>query len=88
MLALARFLVLGFVVLTVVYGSLWFYLRANRREQLERMWETDPQGLPQKDFIQLGLAYHDRLRHRFLIITVYVIPLSLVTLIVYLTNFH
>lgn len=89
MLALARFLIMAAVVLTVVYGSLWFYLRARRRDLLEIDWAADPDETRSKeDYVRDGLAEHDPKRHRTLIGLVYVLPLSIVTLIVYLTNFH
>ncbi|SMX39532.1 hypothetical protein [Maliponia aquimaris] len=89
MLGLARFLIMAAVVLTVVYGSLWFYLRARRRELLEIDWAADPEEPRSKeDYVRDGLAEHDSKRHRTLVALVYVLPLSIVTLIVYLTNFH
>lgn len=89
MFALARFVIMAAVVLTVVYGSLWFYLRARRRELLEIDWAADPSRTKcQEEFVREGLEDFDRRRHRTLILLVYVLPLLLVTLIVYLTNFH
>ena len=89
MFALARFLIMAAVVLTVVYGSLWFYLRARRRDMLEIDWDADPdEARSKEDYLRDGLAEHDKRRHRTLVLLVYVLPLSIVTLIVYLTNFH
>lgn len=89
MFALARFLIMAAVVLTVVYGSLWFYLRARRRALLEIDWAASPsEPRSQEDYIRDELAEFDRRRHRTLVLAVYAMPLCLVTLIVYLTNFH
>ncbi|MDD9732625.1 hypothetical protein PVW46_22235 [Mameliella sp. AT18] len=89
MFALARFLIMAAVVLTVVYGSLWFYLRARRRELLETDWAADPaETRSQEDYVRDALEEFDRRRHRTLVLLVYAVPLCLVTLIVYLTNFH
>jgi hypothetical protein len=89
MLALARFLIMAAVVLTVVYGFLWFYLRARRRNLLEIDWAAEThKTLSQDDYVRENLAAYDKRRHRALVVLVYIVPLSLVTLIVYLTNFH
>ncbi|MGP6087828.1 hypothetical protein [Antarctobacter jejuensis] len=89
MFALARFLIMAAVVLTVVYGSLWLYLRARRRELLEIDWAAETaESRSKDDYVRDHLAEYDRRRHRTLIALVYVLPLGLVTLIVYLTNFH
>ncbi len=89
MFALARFLIMAAVVLTVIYGSLWFYLRARRRDLLEIDWAAETaESRTQEDYVRDHLSDFDRRRHRTLIALVYVLPLGLVTLIVYLTNFH
>lgn len=89
MFALARFLIMAAVVLTVVYGSLWFYLRARRRNILEADWAAEPsETRTQDDYVDEVLADYDRRRHRTLVALVYVLPLCLVALIVYLTNFY
>lgn len=88
MLALARFLILGFVVLGVIYGSLWFALRARRRDKLQILWETRHADRPREEFVRQGLEHHDRLRHRFLVVTVFVLPVCVVLGIIYTTNFQ
>ncbi len=89
MIAIARFLIMAAVVLTVVYGSLWFYLRARRRDMLETDWAAEPgETKSQEEYVRDNLAEFDRRRHRTLVVLVYIVPLCLVTLIVYLTNFH
>lgn len=88
MLALARLLVIGFIVLTVVYVCLSLYSRAVRRGKLEAEWdETGMQG-DREAFIREGMEDYDGSLRRKLILGVYVIPLCLVTLVIYLTNFH
>lgn len=86
--ALARMLVVGFVVLTIVYICLSLYSRAVRRGKLEEEWdETGMQG-DRDAFIKEGLEEYDGSLRRKLILGVYVIPLCLVTVVIYLTNFH
>lgn len=89
MLAFARFMIMGFVVLTVVYGSLWFYLRARRRDLLEQEWAASSgEEREQERYVDEELALYDRRRHRSLVLFVYLLPLCLVALIVYRTNFE
>ena len=88
MLALLRLLGVGFVVLTVVYAGLSLWSRRVRRRKLEAEWDA-AQGPGGRDaFVAEGLADYDRTLRRKLILGVYVIPLCLIGLIVYLTNFH
>ena len=87
MLALARFLVVGFVVLTAVYICLSLYSRAARREKLEAEWEEGGQEGDRDTFIEKGLEDYDGSLRRKLILGVYVIPMILLCIIIYLTNF-
>jgi Ca2+/Na+ antiporter len=87
MLALARFFILGFLVLTVVYVSLSLYSRAVRRDKLEAEWDERPEG-DRDAFVRAGLKEYDHSLRRKLILGVYVVPMVLVGIIVYLTNFH
>ncbi|MBS0125781.1 hypothetical protein [Thetidibacter halocola] len=87
MLALARFFILGFLVLTVVYVSLSLYSRAVRRDKLEAKWDEHPEG-DRDAFVQAGLKEYDHSLRRKLILGVYVVPMVLIGIIVYLTNFH
>lgn len=86
MIALARLIIVGFVVLTIVYLCLSWYSRSVRRARLEEDWHQNPQG--DKDaFVAQGLEEYDGSLRRKLIWGVYVVPTLLVVLIIYLTNF-
>ncbi len=87
MAALARLVFVGFVVLTIIYICLSLYSRAVRRGKLEQEWdEGDRQG-DREAFIREGLADYDSSLRRKLILGVYVIPILLVSVLIYLTNF-
>lgn len=89
MFALARFLIMGFVVLTVVYGSLWLYLRARRRDLLQDDWAAQADEPRERDdYVRDELEEHDKRRTKTLLLLVYLLPLCLVALIVYRTNFE
>jgi len=85
--ALARLMLVGFIVLSVVYICLSLYSRAVRKGKLRAEWEEDSQGQTLDAFLDQGLEEYDRSLRRKLILSVYVIPVILVSVIIYLTNF-
>jgi Ca2+/Na+ antiporter len=88
MFALGRLLVIGFLVLSVVYICLSLYSRAVRRDKLEREWDEEIQQGDRETFVQAGLRDYDGSLRRKLILGVYIVPLTVISVIIYLTNFH
>lgn len=87
MFVLARIFFIGFIVLTVVYVCLSFYARAVRRDRLEAEWDAAQGPGERAEFVEDGMdAYQHSLRRK-LLLGVYIVPLLLVCLIVYLTNY-
>jgi hypothetical protein len=76
-----------FVALTVVYVSLSFYSRAVRKSKLRQKWHDGKQLVDRDTFVQRGLERYDRSIRRKLIWGVYVVPLVVIGVIIYLTNF-
>ena len=87
MFALARLVVVGFVVLTVIYVCLSFYSRAVRKGKLRQKWQDGPKKVDRETFVQRGLEKYDGSIRRKLILGVYVVPVVVVGVIIYLTNF-
>jgi len=87
MFALARLMVVGFIVLTVIYICLSLYSRAVRKGKLRAEWLEGPQEQTLDEFLDEGLEDYDSSLRRKLILSVYVIPVILVSVIIYLTNF-
>lgn len=87
MFALARLLVIGFVVLTVVYVCLSLYSRAVRRSKLAAEWDEAEGPGERETFIDEGMDEYDGSLRKKLILGVYVVPAFIVALIIYLTNF-
>lgn len=87
MIALARLMVIGFILLTVIYVCLSFYSRAVRRGKLRKKWQDGPQKVDRETFVQRGLEKYDGSIRRKLILGVYIVPVVLVALIIYFTNF-
>lgn len=87
MLALARLLVFGFLALSVVYVCLSLYSRSVRRDKLEAEWDEEIKDGDREAFVQEGLQDYDGSLRRKLILGVYVIPVGIVSFIIYATNF-
>ncbi|MBZ0123850.1 MAG: hypothetical protein K8F31_08190 [Roseovarius sp.] len=88
MAALARLLAVGFVVLTVIYVSLSIYSRSVRRRKLQEWWEEEGRPGELDTYIEEGLRDYEGSLRRKLIWGVYIVPVAVVALIVYLTNFR
>ncbi len=87
MAALARLLIVGFVVLTVIYISLSLYSRAVRRGKLHEWWEEEGRPGDRETYVTEGLRDYDRSLRRKLILGVYVVPCLAVGTILYVVNF-
>lgn len=85
MFALARLLLILFVVLTIVYVSLSLYSRSRCRARLEEEWDISKGA--REAFIEDGMRDYDQSLRKKLIWGVYVVPTLLIVVIIYLTNF-
>lgn len=86
MLAIARFLAMGFLFLTLIYLCLWLYARAARREALEAEWHLHGAG-EKGAFVAEGLASQAPGLRRRLIMICYGAPVVLFVFVVFATNF-
>lgn len=86
MIALARLLIVGFVVLTVVYVCLSLYSRAVRRGKLRAQWDEEGRTGDREAFVAQGLKEYDGSLRRKLILGVYVVPVVVVGTIIYMVN--
>lgn len=87
MLGLLRLFVMLMVLLTVVYWSLVFYMRAGERDRLEAQWEEEQPPLPRHTFVDNGLRDYGRSLRRKLLWGVYILPIGAICLLIYLVNF-
>ncbi len=87
MLGFARLAVFGFIFLSIVFVCLSFYSRAVRRGKLRQKWEAGPKKVDRDTFVERGLEKYDGSVRRKLIWGVYVIPVVVIAVIIYLTNF-
>lgn len=87
MLGFLRLAVFGFLFLSVIFVCLSFYSRAVRRGKLEEKWEAGPRRVDRDTFVRRELEKYDGSIRRKLIWGVYVVPMVLVCVIIYLTNY-
>ncbi len=87
MLGLARFVIIGFIALTVVYVSVSLYSRAVRRGKLEAEWDEEGMTGDKDAWVRDGLEAYDHSLRRKLILLVYVIPVVIVGTIIYVVNY-
>lgn len=88
MAALARLLIIGFIVCTILYVVLSLYSRSMRKGKLREWWEEEGRPGDLDTYIEKGLEEYDGSLRRKLILGVYVVPFSIVAAIIYFTNFH
>ncbi len=87
LLGLMRLALVGLIGLSVLYLVISIYARSVRRETLERQWDEGDGAGERADFVRAGLeAYRHSLRKK-LVLLVYIVPVILVSLVVYLMNF-
>ena len=89
MIALLRLALIGLAVVTVVFVVLRIYARSVQREKLEKQYDAEfPQGerSARDAYVKQGLQGYRRSLARRLIWLVYLVPVALVVLAVYINN--
>lgn len=88
MLPMLRLMFVLLIVLSVIYVALSIYSRSVRRRKLAARWDSkEVLTVDRETFIERGLRKYDASFRRKLILGVYVVPLTLIALIIYVTNF-
>lgn len=88
MLQLGRLIVVGFVVLTILYAVVSIWSRMVRRRKLAREWDEDIRQGDRDAFIREGLEDYDDSFRRKLIWLIYIVPVVLIAVIIYMMNFY
>ncbi len=92
MIALVRLAVFGFLLLSVIYLLVSVYSRSVRREKLEDRWDENHPDTDDKQarakFIEAGMRQYERGLRKKLIWLVYVIPMVIFVVTVYLVNYQ
>jgi len=92
MVALIRLGIFGFIALSIIYVLVSLYSRSVRREKLEERADAaisegtlDPAG--RNTYIEDGMRAYEQSLRKKLIWGVYVVPITLVIILIYVTNF-
>ena len=87
MAALLRLLIFGLIFLTVVYFGLSWYFRRERRRRMERDWQKAGRPGNREAYVDAGMEQYDQSLRRRLIWLVYIVPVTAVIVILYVTNY-
>ena len=83
--------VVAVVGLSIVYWAISVYSRSVRREKLEKRWDADHAGQPdpeaRRTYVETGMARYEKGFRKKLIWLVYIVPLVIMAVIYYLTNY-
>lgn len=88
MVGFFKLAVFGLLGLSVLYVALSIYLRSLERERLEKEWDAGGIAGDRDDHIQRGLASHRHSLRRRLLWLVYIVPIAVVTALVWILNFE
>ena len=87
MLGALRLVVFGFLFLAVIYFLVSIYSRSIRREKLEKKWDEEVQSGDRDTYIEMGMHEYDRSIRKKLILLIFVAPVVVVGVMLYVTNF-
>ena len=88
MIGFLRMAVFAFIGLSVVYLVLRIYARSLRREALEREFDAGGIAGTREHYVAAGLARYEGSLRRRLLWLVYIIPMVLMAVTIYLVNYH
>lgn len=80
-------IVVGFVILTILYVIISVWARSMARENLEEEWDEEIRAGDRDAFIEEGMRDYDRSLRKKLVLGVYVVPMALVLILIYVTNY-
>ncbi|MBC6438526.1 MAG: hypothetical protein GDA52_10430 [Rhodobacteraceae bacterium] len=86
MLNLGRMAIILLLLLSVVYVCIYLSWRASLREQLAEDWVMKGRPGTREAWVEQRAAPKLRRINRWLIVTVYVLPITALGLFVYITN--
>lgn len=88
MIAFLRMLIPLLIVLGVIYAIASLRARARAKDRLEDDWDSSGGIGDQDDFVDQGLDAYENSFRRKILLAIFVVPLLLIALMVYLTNYR
>jgi hypothetical protein len=86
-IAVLRYVIFGFIGLSVLYLLVSVYSRSVRREKLEKHFDAGGVDGTRDDYIAQGMARYEKGLRKKLIWLVYVIPTAVVIGLIWILNF-
>ncbi|WP_372841748.1 hypothetical protein [Phaeovulum sp.] len=88
MIGFLRVAFFALIGLTAIYWLVAIYARSTERERLEKHWDKKrPEAAPDREaYIEAGMAEYEKSLRRKLIWLVYVVPMAVVAVIIYIVN--
>ncbi len=88
MIGLVLRLVILFAVLTVIYLGLSRYFRWYKSRELETRFDSgEVRSRDREGYVARGMAEYDRSLTRKLLLGVYLVPIGIVALLIYIADF-
>ncbi len=88
MLPMLRLMFILLVILTVIYVVVSIWSRQVRRKKLEDRWDSKEVLTTDREaFIRRGLEKYDKSFRRKLILGIYIVPFTIIMVLIYVTNF-
>ncbi|WP_428926975.1 hypothetical protein [Marinibacterium sp. SX1] len=88
MIGFLRMLIPLLILLSIAYAVLSWRARGRARARLERDWEEDGRPGDRDSYVEDGLEDYSGSFRRKMLLAIYVVPLFLIGLMVYLTNYR
>lgn len=86
-MGMIRLAVFGFLAVGVIYLLVSFYARSLRKEKLEKKWAKTGSVGSQDDFVKEGLAAYDGSLRRKALLLIFIVPVVVIGVMLYVTNF-
>ena len=88
MIAFLRMLIPLLILLSLAYAVAAWRGRSKARDRLEQEWENEGRTGDRDSFVDEGLEDYSGSFRRKMLLAIYVVPLFLIGLMVYLTNYR
>jgi hypothetical protein len=85
---LLRLMVFGFIALSILYLLIALYARSVEKERLEKEFDAGGIDGTREAFVEAGLASYKGSLRRKLLWGVYIVPMTVIAVLIYVLNFQ
>ena len=86
MIAIISKLVMMFFILTIIYVVLSVLSRIQKRDKLKAEYDEVERDISEDDFVEDGLAEHNKRTRRKLALRIYIFPVVIAAILLYLAH--